>query len=391
MGDAGGRRRSWGALAVALAVAGCEPHERARDAEAWSDAAETRRDEASQLEAERTIVERAIATALTDTPQRAVGVMLTDAHGPRFHVFGPRSPDGAPFDPDTTFEIGSVSKVFAGLLLADAELRGEIALDDPIEKHLPDWNLPSRDGRQMTLRHAATHFTGLPLMPSNWVKTSGGEARYTEALFRENLAAHVLESAPGERYVYGNLNTALVGLALTRRTGRVYSALLHERIFDPLAMSRSGYPDLQQRIDGNVLDGYEADDTSSVPRIDRSPMGPCCVIRSTLRDMGRFAAAALDPSGPLSGAFARAAEPQRAIDPHDPDSRWIALAWEIDPRLRLMRKSGQVAGYRCELVLWPRERRALFVLVNSMRAKILDLSEGLIGALWRRSVSNGDR
>jgi D-alanyl-D-alanine-carboxypeptidase/D-alanyl-D-alanine-endopeptidase len=347
-----------------------------------ADASHEVRSAAGTLEEERRIVANTAASMLSETPRRAIGVMLLDSRGPRFHTFGRRSTDGLAFDPDTTFEIGSVSKVFAGVLLADAEQRGEIELDDPITKHLPDWSLPARDGKRMTLRHAATHTTGLPLMPTNWVKTSGGTTHYTEQMLRENLATYPLESAPGKRYVYGNLNTALIGLALTRRTGQTYSALLQQRVFEPLAMRRSGYPDARARIDDNALDGFEEDESLSVPRLDVSPLGPCCVVRSTLRDMSRFAAAALEPKGPLSAAFGRAAEPQRAIEPSDIDSRWIGLGWEIDRRSGLLRKSGQVSGYRCELVLQPSEGRALFVLVNSMRARILDLSAGLMHGLW---------
>ncbi|HKP59285.1 MAG TPA: serine hydrolase domain-containing protein [Polyangiales bacterium] len=353
---------------LALVALGCDPREPMRAAGALDD--------------ERRVIASVVNSVLGDTPRRAVGVVVTDAQGARFHVFGARDAQGSPFDQDTTFEIGSVSKVFAGLLLADAELRGEVALQDPIARHLPDWQLPSRDGVAMTLWHAVTHTTSLPLMPDNWVKTSGGVTRYTEQMFRDNLATHVLASVPGERYVYGNLNTALIGLALTHRTGLAYSALLQERIFDPLGMRRSGYPDERQRIDDNVLDGYEADDTPSVPRLDVSPLGPCCVVRSTLRDMGRFAAAALEDGGPLAAAFARAAEPQRAIDPNEPDWRAIALGWEVDPRLGLLRKNGQVSGYRCDLVLQPGARRGLFVIVNSMRAKIVDFSDAVVRALW---------
>lgn len=378
-------RRRWLEYVVTVVLAcsiACDSAAPGRDAQSAGDATGEPRDHADAFEEERRTVERVLTSALTETPHRSVAVMLTDERGPRFHLFGARDANGASFDPDTTFEIGSVSKVFAGVLLADAERRGEVGLDDRIATHLPGWSLPTRDGRELTLRHAVTHFTGLPLMPSNWIETSGGTTHYTESMFRENLATHVLETAPGQKYTYGNLNTALIGLALTRRTGRSYATLLQERIFGPLGMSRSGYPDVRYRIDANMLDGYEADDSLSAPRIDVSPMGPCCVVRTTLRDMSRFAAAALAGSGPLAHVFTRVAQPERAIDPSDPDSRWIALGWEVDRRDGLWRKSGQVAGYRCELVLLPHQRRALFVLVNSMRAKVLRFSDGLVEALW---------
>lgn len=326
-----------------------------------------------------------LAAELLRENARAVGVAVIDERSARHYALGPRSvrePDGPAFDADTTFEIGSVSKVFAGLMLADAEQRGELTLDDPIARELPDWKLPEHNGRAMTLRHAATHLTGLPNMPGNWQTVDKGRTRYTHAHFREYLASHVLATTPGERYVYSNLGSALIALALEHKTGRAYSELLTDRIFAPLGLQRTGYSDKRYRIDANMLDGYEEDDAPSIPRLDVSPVGPCCVIRSSLRDMSQFATAALNPKHPLAAVFVRAAEPQRPLDPLEPEGRWIALGWELDRRFNILRKSGQVAGYRSELMLQPSEQRGLFVVVNSMHADITGLSNRLIETLW---------
>lgn len=45
--------------------------------------------------------------------------------------------DPRPLNGDTTFEIGSITKVFMSLLLTDMVQRGEVSLDDPIAKFLP--------------------------------------------------------------------------------------------------------------------------------------------------------------------------------------------------------------------------------------------------------------
>ena len=59
---------------------------------------------------------------------------------------------------DTLFFIGSVSKTFTALLLQDSVERGEMKLDDPVAKYLPQSvNMPSRGGKQITLLHLATH------------------------------------------------------------------------------------------------------------------------------------------------------------------------------------------------------------------------------------------
>ena len=75
----------------------------------------------------------------------------------------PRTHDG-----DTIFEIGSISKVFTSLLLADMVNRKEVALDDPAAKYLPeDVRMPERSGKSITLLNLSTHTSGLPRLPGN--------------------------------------------------------------------------------------------------------------------------------------------------------------------------------------------------------------------------------
>jgi D-alanyl-D-alanine-carboxypeptidase/D-alanyl-D-alanine-endopeptidase len=71
-----------------------------------------------------------------------------------------------PVDGDTIFEVGSVTKVFTAVILADMVQRQEVALGDPASKYLPvGVTLPERGGRQITLLDLATHTSGLPPDP----------------------------------------------------------------------------------------------------------------------------------------------------------------------------------------------------------------------------------
>jgi CubicO group peptidase (beta-lactamase class C family) len=74
----------------------------------------------------------------------------------------PRTLDG-----DTIFEIGSISKVFTSLLLAEMVNRKEVALDDPAAKYLPEHvKMPSESGKSITLLDLSTHSSGLPPFPA---------------------------------------------------------------------------------------------------------------------------------------------------------------------------------------------------------------------------------
>src|SRR6185369_13989249 len=78
-------------------------------------------------------------------------------------------------DGDTVFEIGSITKVFTGLLFADMVLRGEVAPDDPAAKFLPaSVKMPDFEGAPITLLDLATYTSGLPRMPSNFAPKDPG-------------------------------------------------------------------------------------------------------------------------------------------------------------------------------------------------------------------------
>lgn len=71
--------------------------------------------------------------------------------------------DDRALDADTVFEIGSITKVFTALLLADMIVRGEVAADDPVAKFLPDnARVPYFVDRPITLLDLATYTSGLP-------------------------------------------------------------------------------------------------------------------------------------------------------------------------------------------------------------------------------------
>jgi CubicO group peptidase (beta-lactamase class C family) len=99
---------------------------------------------------------KALLVQLVDVEKRApgivVGMIATDpderwvvGYG-RFSATDLRVPDG-----DTVFEIGSVTKVFTGILLAQAVLNGEVKLDDPISLYLPEGvTAPEYGSKSMT-------------------------------------------------------------------------------------------------------------------------------------------------------------------------------------------------------------------------------------------------
>ncbi|HLZ81936.1 MAG TPA: serine hydrolase, partial [Caulobacteraceae bacterium] len=105
-----------------------------------------------------------------DVQRQGVGIVIgvIDASGRRIIAYGRRDEsDTRALDGDTLFEIGSITKVFSSLVLADMALKGEVKLDDPAARYLPAGvSMPGRNGKAITLVDLDTHTSGLPRMPS---------------------------------------------------------------------------------------------------------------------------------------------------------------------------------------------------------------------------------
>ncbi|MEO8563634.1 MAG: serine hydrolase [bacterium] len=239
-----------------------------------------------------------------------VGVL---EHGQRrFVSYGSAGPGRAPLDEHTLFEIGSISKTFTTLLLAESVVRGEVRLDQPVAELLPPGTtVPSRDGKQITLEHLATHRSGLPRLPDNLTPAVPADpyADYDAPRLYAFLASHQLRRAPGESVEYSNLGGGLLGHALVLRArAPSWAALVEQRITGPLGM-RESFVEVPAALRARVSAGHDAE-LDSVPAWHLAALAGAGALRSTASDMLTYLAAVLDTTqGPLARAAALVQQP----------------------------------------------------------------------------------
>jgi serine-type D-Ala-D-Ala carboxypeptidase/endopeptidase len=117
----------------------------------------------------------------------------------------------------TLFEIGSVTKVFTALLLADMAYRKELQFNDLVDRYLPSgFRTPQRNGRAVTLADLATHTSGLPYFPFSPITTPNpleALARFTASDLRSWLASLTLSRDPGDQSECFNVGYGVLGLA----------------------------------------------------------------------------------------------------------------------------------------------------------------------------------
>src|SRR5690606_27334681 len=100
------------------------------------------------------------------TPSMAIA--LIDSSGTYYFNFGKTEKNGKEVDENTIYEIGSISKVFTGILLAQQIHDGDLKIDDKINDLLPDSiKVPVIGAEEITVGNLTDHTSGLPRMPNN--------------------------------------------------------------------------------------------------------------------------------------------------------------------------------------------------------------------------------
>ena len=291
---------------------------------------------------------------------------------------------------DTLFEIGSVTKVFTALLLADAVQRGEVALTDPVAQYLaPNTKVPERDGKKITLQDLATHTSALPRLPSNLNPKDPNNpyADYTVAQLYEFLAGYDLPRDIGAEYEYSNLGAGLLGHALARRAGTDYETLVRTRVITPLGMKSTAIT-LSDSLKKRLAAGHNAQ-RERVPNWDLPTLAGAGALRSNANDLLNFLAAHLrTTSSPLAPAITAMLAVRR---PMPAPRQEIALGWHIAQGLEgreVIWHNGGTDGYRSFVGFDQKNRTGIVVLANMFTNEgiddigrhLLDPSEPLLQA-----------
>jgi len=276
--------------------------------------------------------------------------------------------------PDSIFEIGSITKTFTGLLLAQMVEQGKVRFDEPVRELLHDAGAVTKPGgSEITLIDLATQHSGLPGMPDNFkpADSSNPYADYRAADLYGFLAKHGVAKPTDATFLYSNLGFGLLGQALAERAGVSYSELLHNEITGPLGMKDTAVAlSAEQQL--RFITGH---DTAHHPAHawDLDALAGAGAIRSTADDMLTFLQTNLHPdklpfgtSKTPSGQTLPAALAQSHELRADalPGMR-IALAWLYVPATGSYWHNGGTGGYSCFAAFNPKTDRAVVVLVNT--------------------------
>jgi D-alanyl-D-alanine-carboxypeptidase/D-alanyl-D-alanine-endopeptidase len=263
---------------------------------------------------------------------------------------------------DTVYEIGSVTKLFTGILLAEDVSSGKVQLNDPIQNYLPPGvQAPAYNGISITLDDLATHHSGLP----RDINTDEPSEMYNW------LNGFQLSTQPGSRYLYSNVGYSLLGDILARLASTDFNTLEFRSVSQPLGMSDTGEA-LDTDENSRLAQGYTLDGSPAQYFPESGAMSAAGYLRSTLGDMTRFLIANMQPDAtPLSDAIQMAQALQ--AEGKNPGTG-VALGWEIDQlgtTNERLYKGGGTYGFTSYITFMRDGSYGFVVLTNGPNAETL--------------------
>ncbi|WP_078901227.1 serine hydrolase domain-containing protein [Actinacidiphila yeochonensis] len=256
---------------------------------------------------------------------RAPDVAMAAARrGRRFVASDGTGPAPAAPREDLVYELGSLTKTFTVLLLADLADRGVLGLDDPLTAHLPGLPVRYDATRRITLRHLATHTSGLPRVPRDLVPGAllhpyaNGYAGYPRERLLDALTRARPRHEPGTRWNYSNLGVALLGPALETAAGAPYPDLLARHVLAPLGLtSGTTRPPADLSASGAAEDGRtpavgrRGDGYTLLPPTDMGAFAAAGALRMSATDLLTYAQSHLGPEAtPIAAALRAVQVPQ---------------------------------------------------------------------------------
>jgi serine-type D-Ala-D-Ala carboxypeptidase/endopeptidase len=309
-------------------------------------------------------------------PRIGIVVGLVDKHGSRVVGYGNLDDEtDRVVNGDTLFEIGSDTKTFTALLLQDMVRRGEMRLDDPVAKYLPESvTMPTRNGKDITLRHLATHMSGLPGVPDNLdpKRADNPYADYTVEKLYAFLSRYQLSQDPGATSEYSNFGMGLLGHVIARTAGTSYESLVVERICRPLQMDSTSIsltPELKSRFATPHNQFGEP-----VPVWDVPTLQGAGALRSTAVDLLKYLSANLELT-------------QSNLTPLMTQAHDLGLAWYTTTDRnghKIISHGGGTGGCRSFPAFDKARRRGVVVLTNSSGVvDVGDLANFLLKCEWQ--------
>ena len=298
----------------------------------------------------------------------AFSVAVVNEKGTKFYNAGKTSKraNALVADENTIYEIGSITKVFVGILLAESVKRGEVKLDDPISKHLPKNVVsPKLNGKEITLLDLTTHHSSLPRLPENFSPKNNENpyADYNTEQMYGFLNQVKLRKEIGSQYEYSNIGVGLLGHIMSLAAKMSFEDLIKSRILQPLGMKNTAII-LSPEMKSNIAFGHN-EEGRQTSNWDLDALAGAGALRSNASDMAKFISANLGFTKTSIADSLKEAQIMRKTG--ERPTQKIGLGWHGDPlsNRELLFHGGGTGGYVAFVALDKERKTGVFVATNS--------------------------
>lgn len=273
---------------------------------------------------------------------------------------------------DSVFEIGSVTKTFTGLLLAQMVAQHQVTLNDPIRTMLPPGTVTKPAGPEITLLDLATQHSGLPRLPTN-LQADANPANPYASYGPEELYAYLQDHGVAlpqtPTYLYSNLGYGLLGFVLARHAGKPYARLVEDEIITPLHMTSTAV-ELPANEKPRLIQGHDAAN-APVPSWTFDALAGAGALRSSPGDLLTYLAAQLHPTSISTGAeqgpaatLSKAISMTHELRANGPAGMKVGMGWLYEEANGTYWHDGGTGGYTSIVAFQPAGDRAVVVLYN---------------------------
>lgn len=285
----------------------------------------------------------------------------------QFFNYGVKSAGGAAVTENTQYEIASVSKTMAGIILgtlsADPGLK--IETTNTVQQFMPYFQLPEYEGKPIQWWHLSAHVSGLPRLPDNFEDSSNPYADYTAEKLRYYLSeqAH-LYNEPGTEYRYSNLGVGFLGYALSYAMRTPYEDILKSRLLWPLGMSRTAITLSEEEEENRAMPHTQLG--TQISQWDFAALQACGGVKSTTYDLLLYLAANMGQI-PVESEYLRQGMQEAQKVWFDDGQTAIGLGFIHGSAAgkKMLWHNGATGGYRSFIGFVPETGTGVAVLCNS--------------------------
>jgi len=281
---------------------------------------------------------------------------------------------GQPVTGDTLFRIASLSKSFTALAVMQLVDDGLLRLDDPVQEHLPEFQLDDPRADQITVRELLDHTSGLTdaVVPELSRHQPSTPTEATTSL----LSAH-LSSTPGTTWSYHNPNYQVAARLVEVLSGEPFEDYLRRHILEPAGMTSSTSTVTDDQAVPRLVEGHVTayGHAFTVPGPGTFTVGDGGVV-SSATDMARWLIVNANGGQTADGARLVSREGMRRLHtPSAPQGGGYALGWDTDGPLEAptrIQHSGTLFTYTAEEAIWPESGYGVVLLFNAGSPMMLD-------------------